>query len=146
MFSWIVGLGRGFSRSCTLGRTLSSNRRKMVTNIKTNSMSSKTRPRRASTNRGALRVPSTTERGGFISSLALQWGQTSHLQAFVRTLRPIRKLLGTDNGEFLVGVQHRRVQRADILEALRTVVLLGPLQSGLVFPDYGSHEYFVSAT
>ena len=47
-----------------------------------------------------------------------------------------------DNGEFLVGVQHRRVQRADILQALRTVVLLGPLQSGLVFPDYESQEYF----
>ena len=57
-------------------------------------------------------------------------------------LRPIRKRLGTDNGEFLVDVQYRRVQRADTLEALRTVVLIGPLQSGLVFPDYGSQEYF----
>ena len=34
MFSRMVGLGRGFFRSCTLGRTLSSSRRKMVANIK----------------------------------------------------------------------------------------------------------------
>jgi len=81
MFSRMVGLGRGFFRSCTLGRTLSSSRRKMVANINTNAMTSKTRPRLASTNRGGMRGPSTTERGDFISSLALQWGQTSHRQA-----------------------------------------------------------------
>jgi len=80
MFSRMVGLGRGFFRICTLGRTLSSSRRKMVANIDMNAMTSKKRPRRASTNRGAIRRPSTTERGDFISSLALQRGQTSHLQ------------------------------------------------------------------
>src|SRR4029077_7904214 len=50
MSSRIVGLGRGFFRSCTLGRTLSSSRRKMVANRNRNAMTSKTWPRRASKN------------------------------------------------------------------------------------------------
>ena len=53
----------------------------MVANINANAITSKTRPFRASTNRGAMSGPSTKDRGGFISSLILQWGQTSHLQA-----------------------------------------------------------------
>jgi hypothetical protein len=81
MFSRMAGLGKGLFRSRSLGRALSSSRRKIVTNIKTNAMTSKTRPCRASTNSGATSGPNIKERGGFISSLALQWGQTSQRQA-----------------------------------------------------------------
>jgi hypothetical protein len=72
MFSRMVGLGKGLFRSCTLGRALSSSRRKMVANVNTNAMTSKTRPSLTSTIRGTVKRPNTTERGGFISSLAWQ--------------------------------------------------------------------------
>ena len=70
MFSRMVGLGKGLFRSCTLGRTLSGTNRKMVANANTNAITSKTRPCRASTNRGAIRGANTKERSGFISNRA----------------------------------------------------------------------------
>ena len=44
-------------------------------------MTSKTCPRRARMNKGAIRGPKTAERGGLISSLALQLEQTRLLHA-----------------------------------------------------------------
>jgi hypothetical protein len=81
MLSRMVGSGGSLFRSRTLGRKLSSNRRKMVTNIYANAMTSITRPCRASTKRGAMRGANTKERGGFISNRTLQCGQTRCVQA-----------------------------------------------------------------
>src|SRR5580704_2817199 len=77
----MVGLGRGFVRSRNFGRRLSKSRRKMVTKLNTKAMTSNTRPRRARINKGTMTGPNAAERGGFISNLALQWGQARCVQA-----------------------------------------------------------------
>jgi hypothetical protein len=74
MFSRMLGSGKGFFRSCTLGRAPSSSKSNTVANIETNAMTSKTGPCRASTTRVAISGPNTNERSGFISNLALQMG------------------------------------------------------------------------
>jgi hypothetical protein len=75
MFSRMLGSGSGFFRSCTLGRKLSNSSKTMVAKNNPNAMTSQTRLCRASMNTGATRRPSKPKRGGFISNLALQWGQ-----------------------------------------------------------------------
>src|SRR5690242_15099426 len=60
---------------------LSSITSEIVVTVNTKAMTSKTWPRRARTNKGAIRGPNRAERGGFISSLALQLEQTKLLHA-----------------------------------------------------------------